>query len=102
MVLSSPKMVAATDVLTIAARDTNLMCFHLLTFARERHRCEIQGIARKEKDGAYVFRENLVVLRFEFVAEDQVSVEPLGNGYRARCEPSGKIERAIYTSSGER
>jgi hypothetical protein len=99
MVLSTPNMVAATDVLTIAARDTSVMCFHLRTFARERQTCEIEGVARKESESAYLFREDQISVRFTFIAEDRVTVEPVGIGYRDRCEPYGKIERAIYTSS---
>lgn len=96
MVLSAPKMVLATDVLTVTARDSDVLCFHLLTPARERHRCEVQGVARKEAENAYLFSDDGVSVRFTFTPEDQVIVEPLGTGYRSRCEPSGKIERAIY------
>lgn len=96
MVLSTPKMVAAADVLTIVARDPDVVCFSLLTFARDRHRCELTGVALQASDGSYVFREDEVALRLTFVGEDKANVEPIGTGYRDRCEPSGKIERAIY------
>lgn len=96
MVLDTPKMVAATDVLTIVARDPDAMCFRLLTFARDRHRCEVTGVARRHSEGAYLFRNDNIVVRFTFIDEHQVNVEPVGTGYRSRCEPSGEIERAIY------
>lgn len=97
MVLDTPKWVAATDVLTLFARDQEVMCFDLLTFARERNRCQFAGVARSTSDGAYAFRENSAVVRFTFTSETEVSIEAVGEGYRSRCEPSGKIERAIYT-----
>ncbi len=97
MVLDAPKMVAATDVLTIVARDSDTLCFGLLTFARERHTCEITGVARKESEGTYLFHDDAAVVRFTFDGEDQVSVEPVGTGYQSRCKPSGKIDTAIYT-----
>ena len=101
MVLDAPKMVAATDVLTLVARTPNALCFSLRTFARDRHTCELRGLARKESGRAYLFSDNGAVVRFTFIAENQVRVEPVGNGYRSRCEPAGKIERAIYTLSEE-
>ena len=97
MVLQTPKMVAATDVLTVVARDPDAMCFRLLTFARERHRCELTGVARRHSESEYLFRNASVVVRFTFIDEQQVNVEPVGTGYRSQCEPSGKIERATYT-----
>lgn len=99
MVLDTPKMVAATDVLTVVARDPNVLCFHLLTFSRERHRCELTGVARKGSEGAYLFREDTAAVRFTFIGDEQVNVEPVGDDYRKRCEPSGKIEPATYTLS---
>lgn len=96
MVLETPKMVGATDVLTVRARDSNVLCFSLLTVGRDRHTCKLAGIALVESDGAYLFREDDVAVRFAFSGADQVIVEPLGMGYRRRCEPSGKIERATY------
>lgn len=98
MILDTPKMVAATDVLTIVARDPETLCFELLTFARERHKCELSGVARKESDSAYLYRDGDASVRFTFLDQDRVSVEPVGAGYRTRCEQSGKIERAIYTA----
>jgi hypothetical protein len=97
MVLDTPKMVAATDVLTVLAREPNALCFSLHTFARDRHTCELKGLARKETDTTYLFNVDTAVVRFTFITEDQVRVEPDGTGYRSRCEPSGKIEPAIYT-----
>jgi hypothetical protein len=99
MVLDTPKLVAATDVLSVIQCDRDTMSFHLLTFSRERQRCELTGIARKEPGGAYLFRDDGVVVRFTFVAADRLNVEPVGSSYRQRCEPLGRIERATYTSS---
>jgi hypothetical protein len=96
MVLDTPKMVAATDVLTLVAREPNALCFSLRTFARDRHTCELRGLARKESGSTYLFSDNTAIVRLTFIAEDQVRVEPVGTGYRTRCEPSGKIEPAIY------
>ena len=99
MLLDTPKLVAATDVLAVVARDHDTLCFRLLTFARERHKCELTGVARKESDSAYLFHEDSTVVRFTFLGEHQVTVEAVGDGYLGRCERFGKIERAIYTSN---
>ena len=101
MILDTPKMVAATDVLTLLAQEPNAVCFKLRTFARDRHTCELGGLAHKETGTTYVFSDDTAVVRLTFIAEDQVRVEPIGTGYRSRCEPSGKIESAIYTLSKE-
>nr|WP_298723518.1 hypothetical protein [uncultured Steroidobacter sp.] len=97
MVLRSPEMVAATDVLTVAARDPDAMCFHLITLAKDWHKCDIAGVARKDAENSYLFTEGSVAVRFHFTSEEQVEVAPLGTAYRSRCEPSGSIERATYT-----
>jgi hypothetical protein len=99
MILDAPKMVAATDVLTLLAQEPKAVCFKLRTFARDRHTCELGGLARKEEGTTYLFSDDTAVLRLTLIAEDQVRVEPVGTGYRNRCEPSGKIEAAIYTLS---
>ncbi len=101
MILDTPRMVAATDVLTLLAKEPNAVCFKLRTFARDRDTCELRGLARKETGTTYVFSDDTAVVRLTFIAEDQVRVEPVGTGYRSRCEPSGKIEAAIYTLSKE-
>ena len=97
MVLDTPRMVAVMDVLTIAARDHTAVCFSLLTFARERRKCEFTGIARNEVGDAFLFGDGDVVVRFTFIGDDQVRVAPIGDGYRKRCESSGEIQPAIYT-----
>jgi hypothetical protein len=99
MVLDTPNMVAATDVLTMFALDQSVMCFGLLTFARERNRCDISGVAHKEADGTFLYRDGNVVVRFTFPAEDQIKVEPIATGYRDQCEPSGEIQLATYARS---
>lgn len=96
MVLSTPNMVAATDVLTIVARDESALCFELLTLGRERDECAISGQARSEGRGTFVFRERDTAVRFTFSNDDQVSVEPIGNGYREHCESAGEIQSAMY------
>jgi hypothetical protein len=101
MILDAPKMVAATDVLTLLAKEPNAVCFKLRTFARDRHTCELGGLARKESGTTYLFSDDTAVVRLTFITEDQVGVEPFGTGYRSRCEPSGKIEAAIYTLTKE-
>jgi len=101
MVLDTPKMVAATDVLTLLAHEPSALCFSLQTFARDRHTCQLRGLARKESGTTYLFSDNTAVVRLTFITEDQVGVEPVGTGYRSRCEPSGKIEAAIYTLTKE-
>jgi len=97
MVLHSPEMVAATDILTVVARDPDAMCFHLITLAKEWHKCDIGGVARKDAENSYLFTEGGVAVRFNFIGNEQVEVAPLGTAYRSRCEPSGSIERATYT-----
>src|SRR5687768_9935646 len=99
MILDAPKMVAATDVLTLLANEPNAVCFSLRTFARDRHTCEVGGVARKEEGTKYLLSDDTAAVRLTFIAEDRVRVEPVGSGYRSRCEPSGKIETAIYTLS---
>ncbi len=96
MILDTPKMVAATDVLTVLARDSNVLCFSLLTFGRDRHTCELAGVAFRESEGAYLYRQDDAAVRFTFSGDDQVNVDPIGTSYRRRCEPSGKIEPATY------
>lgn len=97
MVLATPEMVAATDILTIVARDQDAVCFGLLTFARDHHMCALTGVARSESGDTFLFREGDAAVRFTFLDGDQVRVEPVGKGYRNRCEPLGKIEPTIYT-----
>jgi hypothetical protein len=97
MLLHSPNMIAARDVLAVIARDPDAMCFHLLTLGKERHTCELGGIARKESQGSYLFSDAGVAIRFTFIAEDQVNVAPIGTTYRSACEPLGSVEQAIYT-----
>jgi hypothetical protein len=99
LVFDTPKMVAATDVLSIVARTPNALCFSLRTFARDRHTCELSGVADKQSGMEYLFSDDTAVVRLTFIAEDQVRVEPVGAGYRTRCQASGKIEPAIYTLS---
>lgn len=99
MVLHTPEMVAATDVLTVLARGPDAMCFHLLTLAKEWHKCDIQGVARPESQDSYLFDDGSATVRFTFIAEDQVDVMPIGTAYRSRCEPFGSIKQATYTLS---
>lgn len=96
MVLSTPNMVAATDVLTIVGRDESVLCFELVTIGRERNQCALSGQARSEGRGTFVFRERETAVRFMFSNDDQVSVEPIGKGYREHCEAAGEIQSAIY------
>jgi hypothetical protein len=100
MVLHTPDMVAATDVLTVTARDPEAMCFHLLTFAKERRKCEIVGVAKKETESSYLFNDGNAAVRFTFMDADEVEVAPIGTAYRSQCEPSGSIERATYILGG--
>jgi hypothetical protein len=99
MILDTPRMVAATDVLTLLAQEPNAVCFRLRTSARDRHTCELGGVARKEAGTTYLYSDDTAVVRLTFIAQDQLRVEPVGSGYRSRCGPSGKIEAAIYTLS---
>jgi DNA-binding transcriptional MerR regulator len=97
MVLETPKMVAAVDVLRVEARDASTMCFSLTTVGRDHQRCEIAGVAHISSDSAtYVFREHDVQVRFRFQDEGEVRVEPEGEGYRSQCEPRGGIEPGVY------
>ncbi|WP_116812989.1 hypothetical protein [Steroidobacter cummioxidans] len=100
MILHTPEMVAATDVLTVVARDQDALCFHLLTLAKDWHKCDIQGVASKESANSYLFADGSAAVRFTFIGEDQVDVAPIGTAYRSRCEPSGSIQRATYTLGG--
>lgn len=97
MILDTPKMVAAVDVLRVEARDASVMCFALTTAARDRHRCEIAGVAQLSSNSTYVFREQELELRFRFQSDGAVKVEPVGEGYKRRCEPQGHIAAAVYT-----
>lgn len=97
MALDAPKMIAATDVLTVVARDSNTLCFTLRTFARDRDTCELTGVARRHSAGAYLFDDESALVRFTFTGEDQVRVEPHGTAHRSRCKSSGKIDGAIYS-----
>jgi len=96
MVLHAPKMVAATDFLTVVARNPDI---HLVTVGKDWNKCEIEGLASKEPQGSYLFHEGSVAVRFTFVGDGdgQVNVAPIGTTYRSRCESSGSIDRAIYT-----
>lgn len=98
MILETPKMVAATDVLRVEARDQSVMCFELITVARDRHRCEIAGMAQIYSNGAYLFREQDVEVRFTFQSDAAaVKIEPVGEGYKSRCAPLGQIVAGVYT-----
>jgi hypothetical protein len=88
-------MVAATDVLTIVGRDESTLCFELRTLGRERDECVLSGQARSEARDTFVFREDEAAVRFKF-SNDQVSVEPIGKGYRKHCQPDGEIQPATY------
>ncbi len=101
MVLHTPEMVAATDVLTVLAHDPTAMCFHLLTLGKDRNKCEIEGVARPESPSSYLFDDGGTSVRFTFTSEDRVEVTPIGTGYRNRCERSGSIQRAVYTLGGQ-
>ena len=93
MILETPRMVEATDRLTITARDASALCFELLTLSRDRSRCEIRGTARLERQGSYVFRDGEASLRLLLRAPDEIRVEPRSQGIRKFCEPSGRIVR---------
>lgn len=97
MILDTPKMVAAVDVLRVEARDPSAMCFALTTVARDHHRCEIAGVAQPSSNSTYVFREQELELRFTFQSDGAVKVEPVGEGYGSRCEPQGQIAAGVYT-----
>jgi hypothetical protein len=96
IILETPKMVAAADVLRVEARDASAMCFALITYARDRQRCEIAGVAQHSTNSTYVFREHDVEVRFTFQSAGAVKIEPLGEGYKSRCAPLGMIESAVY------
>jgi hypothetical protein len=97
MVLELPKMIAASDVLTIVNRDDSGLSFELTTFGRDRHQCTIEGLAPPESEGVYVFRENDVILRLTVLGVDQIRIEPVGRGYRSQCDALGTIDSATYT-----
>jgi len=97
MVLELPKMVAATDTLTMSGRDASTFCFELVTFSRNRSRCEIRGVARDDGQGILVFREGDAMLRLEPLSRDEIKIEPVGDGYRRYCESGGRIDAAVYT-----
>ena len=97
MILETPRMIAATDSLTITGRNATTLCFEVVTFSRNRSRCELSGMASSEGRGTYVFRQDEVALRLVPLAPDQIRVEPIGDGYRKHCESFGRIDAAIYT-----
>jgi hypothetical protein len=93
MILDTPKMVAATDVLTLLAQEPNAVCFTLRTFARDRHTCEVGGLARKEEGTTYLFSDDTAVVRLTFIAEDQVRVEPSGAVIEAAANRRARSKR---------
>ena len=97
MILQTPRMVEATDRLTITGRDSTALCFELETFWRNRTRCVIRGIARAEGLRSYVFRDDKVLLRIVPLAPEQSRVEPIGEGYAQRCTSTGLVDAATYT-----
>lgn len=97
MVLETPKMVAAEDMLQVAARDAGTMCFTLITFARDWHRCELSGVAVSASEHEYVFREESAILHFRLTNDGAIDVAPEGDGYRSHCEPRGRIDPAQFT-----
>lgn len=100
MILEQPKMVAATDVLTLIQLDDATLCVDLVTFARERHECRVQGIAARETGGTYVptyiLRRDDPLLRLTFLDADTIQVEPVGTDYHAFCERRGRIDAAAF------
>jgi hypothetical protein len=96
MILETPRMVAATDTLTIIARDSSALCFELITFSRNRSRCHMSGVARAEELGT--FQEHELSLRMVLLTPEQIRVEPLADAYRKHCEKSGRVDSAIYTA----
>jgi hypothetical protein len=97
MILELPKMVAATDVLTIVNRDDSGLTFELTTVGRDRDQCTIEGLAPPESEGVYVFSENEVILRLTVLGVDRIRIEPVGKGYRSQCDALGTIDSATYT-----
>lgn len=102
MILEHPKMVAATDVLTIVKRDASALCFRLVTFWKNRHQCQLAGVARLKSAPTFVFSEGGAVVRFTILNDDEIKVEPHGDGYRSRCESLGVIQPATYSRRGSR
>jgi hypothetical protein len=101
MILESPKMVAATDVLTITARDETTICYRLVTFARDRARCTAAGAAQRESDSASAYLDQRAGVRLVVLDSERISVEPLEQRTRASCEPNGGIEAAVYSRVDE-
>jgi hypothetical protein len=101
MILETPQMIAARDSLTIVASSSSALCFEVVTFSRNRDRCEISGSAVIEAPNDYVFREGEVALRLVQLGSGEIRVQPIGAGYRKRCAASGRIDDAIYTSARE-
>lgn len=97
MVLETPKMVAAEDMLQVAARDADTLCFTLITFARDWHTCQLSGVAVSASEHEYVFREASAVLHFRLSNDGAIDVTPEGEGYRSHCEPRGRIDPAQFT-----
>lgn len=97
MILETPKMVAAEDRLQVAARNAEAMCFTLITFARDWHRCELSGVATSTSGREYVFREDDAIVHFRLSNDDAIDVTPEGDGYRSHCERRGRIDPARFT-----
>lgn len=98
MILEVPKMVAATDVLTVIGRDESALCFRLVTFGPNHHQCELFGVARSESGPVYAFRDEGSAIRLTILNADQIRVEPMGATDRRKCV----IEAATYTRAGSR
>ncbi len=85
-----------TDELALIGRSARLLCFGLMTTARNYHTCGFAGVARAVSRGRYVFTEGETMLRFTFLSRTRVRVEAVGEGYRESCGWHGTVERAVY------
>ncbi len=85
-----------TDVLTVVGQDPRVLCFGLITFARNGHMCGIMGVARAVPDGSYLLEDGDVRIRLAVLSSAQIQVEPIDERYRARCGFFGRIESAVY------
>jgi hypothetical protein len=88
-----------SDELTVVGRDSKIVCFGLITYARNFHMCGLMGAAHLGDDGSFLFQEGEVTIRLIILSDRKIQVSAVGDGYRTRCGMYGVIENATYELS---
>lgn len=99
MVFEQPRMVLATDSISITEPAEGALCVELLTIGRNRAECRIVGIARLQEDGQYLLGpEGSAIVRLQHLSQSEFRIEPIGRAYEQFCEPGGRIQPAVYSA----